>query len=140
MTVVTRVLDGTYGNAAAGVRARLGRASGGGWTTITEMETDNRGQIDDWDGRHLERGLYRIVFDSDGYFAALGASSAYPEVAVTFRVLDEVLKFQVQITLSPYSYSIYFGTLEATPRVLGVSAGLPPAREPLPAWGRPPGQ
>lgn len=111
MRIVTQVLDGTYGKPAAGVQARLSRASGDDWTMVARAETNSGGLIEDWDSWRLERGLYRITFDCDSYFAWLGGTAAYPEVMVTFRVLDESL-VQVQLTLAPYSYSTYFGTLD----------------------------
>jgi 5-hydroxyisourate hydrolase len=116
MKIATHVLDSTYGQSAIGVHARLERSSGAGWTTIAEAVTNNEGYIEDWNrGSHLEHGLYRIVFDSDSYFARLGASAAYPEVVVVFRMPDESRTFQVQIVLSPYSYSTFFGTLDTQP-------------------------
>jgi 5-hydroxyisourate hydrolase len=78
---------------------------------VAAAETNHEGRIEDWDVWYFERGLHRIVFDSDGYFARLGVTIAYPEVAVIFRVEPETHSFQVQVTLSPYSYSTYFGTL-----------------------------
>lgn len=113
MKIVTQVLDSTYGKSAVGVRARLSRANGTGWTTVAEAETNTDGCIEDWDSWHLERGLYRIVFDSDSYFAGLGGTTAYPEVVVIFRMQNESHAFQVQVTLSPYAYSTYFGTLDS---------------------------
>jgi 5-hydroxyisourate hydrolase len=106
--IVTQVLDGTYGKAAAGVRSRLSRASGSTWSTVAEADTGSGGCVEEWKSQQLERGLYRIVFDSDGYFARLGIASAYPEVVVLFRMEDEADLFQVQVTLSPYSYSTLF--------------------------------
>jgi 5-hydroxyisourate hydrolase len=112
LRIVTQVVDGAYGKSAAGVRARLSCAKGNSWSTVADAETDGDGRIQEWDSRHLERGLYRIVFDSDGYFAKLGATSAYPEIVVLFRMEDESRLFRVHVTLSPYSYSTYFGTTE----------------------------
>lgn len=112
MAIVTRVLDGTFGKPAVGVRAALERVNGTGWITVAEAETSIGGQINDWDGWEAERGLYRLIINSDSYFAGLGVSSAYPEVTVTFRMQNKAVKFQVVITLSPYSYSTYFGTVE----------------------------
>jgi 5-hydroxyisourate hydrolase len=114
--IVTQVVDGAYGKSAAGVRARLSRSSGNAWSTVADAETDGDGCIEEWHSRHLDRGLYRIVFDSDGYFAKLGAVSAYPEIVVMFRMEDESRVFQVQVTLSPYSYSTYFGTSDSKSR------------------------
>ena len=112
MRIVAQVLDGTYGKSAVGVRARLARANGSGWTTVAEAETNRDGCIAAWEAMHLDRGLYRIVFDNDSYFAGLGTSTAYPEVAVVFRMQNGFVAFQVQVTLAPYFYSTYFGTVE----------------------------
>jgi 5-hydroxyisourate hydrolase len=111
--IVTQVVDGTYGKSAAGVRVCLASATGDSWSVVAEAETDGDGCIMEWQSRHLERGLYRIVFDSDGYFARLGAVSAYPEIIVLFRMEDDLHLFRVHVTLSPYSYSTYFGTAES---------------------------
>ncbi len=115
MTIRTLVQDSMYGHPAAGVRARLERTDGSGWTTISYAQANSEGSVEDWDSCHLERGLYRIVFDSDSYFASLGAATAYPEVVVIFRILDELHTFQVQVNLAPYSYSAYFGIVNGQP-------------------------
>ena len=112
MAIFTQVFDGTYGTFATGMRAYLCRRNGAGWATIAEAATNADGQINDWNGSQLEQGLYQIVFHSDSYFAALGEQSAYSEVVVTLRMQNEAAKFQVHLTLSPYSYSVYFGTAE----------------------------
>lgn len=112
MRLFTQTLDGTYGKPAVGVGARLARAHRNNWATVAEAETNHQGCIGNWEVSHFERGLYRIVFDSDGYFARLGAAIAYPEVVVVFRIEPGINSFQVQVTLSPYSYSTYFGTLD----------------------------
>ncbi|HEX4833462.1 MAG TPA: hydroxyisourate hydrolase [Trebonia sp.] len=108
MKISARVLDGTYGKPAAGVHARLTRATESTWTSIAVMETDENGLIEDWDSWNLERGLYQVVFDSDRYFASLGTIAAYPEVVIMFRMVDDAHAFQVQVILAPYAYSTYF--------------------------------
>jgi 5-hydroxyisourate hydrolase len=115
MGITMQVLDGTYGQSAAGVHAYLERASGGGWVTVCDVETDSKGRVEDRDSGQLERGIYRVVFDSDRYFGMLGAITAYPEVVVIFRLPSGSRTFQVQVTLSPYSYSTHFGAMESAP-------------------------
>jgi 5-hydroxyisourate hydrolase len=112
MRIVAQVLDGTYGKPAAGVPALLTRASGDDWIVVAQAETNIDGLIEDWNSWRLERGLYRITFDCDSYFAVLGGNAAYPEVMVTFRVLNETL-VHVQLTLAPCSYSTYLGALDS---------------------------
>lgn len=109
MKIGAQVLNGMYGQSADGVRVRLERASDDGWELVASAQTDGAGRIPDWNGLHLDGGLYRIVFDSDSYFAGLGASTAYPEVLVVFRLQSESDVYQIQLTLSPYSYSTHFG-------------------------------
>jgi 5-hydroxyisourate hydrolase len=116
MRIIAQVLDGTYGKTAVGVRAFLARANGDSWTTVAEAETNRDGYVEDWDSWRLERGLYRIMFDSDRYFSGFGTTTAYPEVAVIFRMQNEPAAFQIQVTLAPFSYSAYFGTVDSEPR------------------------
>jgi 5-hydroxyisourate hydrolase len=80
-----------------------------GWRAIAQAETDEHGDVHDWTEDKLERGAYRMVLDSNSYFANLGVSAAYPEVAVAFVIQDESDACQVQVLLAPYSYSMFFG-------------------------------
>ncbi|HEY1622724.1 MAG TPA: hydroxyisourate hydrolase [Streptosporangiaceae bacterium] len=112
MKISAQVLDGTYGKPAVGVRARLARAMDSTWISVAAAETDEGGLIEDWDSWRLERGLYKIVFDSDRYFAGLGTVAAYPEVIIIFRMANEAHIFQVQVMLAPYAYSTYFGSVD----------------------------
>jgi 5-hydroxyisourate hydrolase len=112
MRIFTHVLDGTHGKPALGMHALLARHGENGWTAVADAETDYNGRIEEWADWYLERGLYRIVFDSDGYFASQGVAAAYSEVGVIFRVQGGGQYLRVQVTISPYSYSTYFGTLD----------------------------
>jgi 5-hydroxyisourate hydrolase len=113
MKIATQVVDTTYGQFAAGVHVRLECVGDTGWIALADAETNSDGCINDWDSCPLGRGLYRIVLDSDRYFAGLGAGTAYPEVVVIFRMRNESDGCQVQVALSPYSYSAYFGSFTA---------------------------
>jgi 5-hydroxyisourate hydrolase len=115
MRIFTQVLDGMYGKPAAGVRVALSCVYVDQQIMVAEEETNLNGRIDAWAIGRFERGLYRMVFDSDGYFAGLGTAIAYPEVAVIFRVESDAHAFQVQVTLAPHSYSTYFGTIDDGP-------------------------
>jgi 5-hydroxyisourate hydrolase len=106
MTVSTHVLDATLGAPAAGVTVSLAFSGPGGWEAIETGVTDS-------DGRHLfearaKPGVYRVVFGTGGYFAARGVASFYPEVIVTFTVVDG--HYHVPLLLSPFAYSTYRGS------------------------------
>jgi len=109
VSISAQALDGVYGRPAAGVRARLEQSVDGRWSPVAEAETDADGTIGDFVQGRLARGPYRIIFDSDHYFSGLGVSAAYPEITVVFRVRSEPHTCQVQVLMTPYSYSMYFG-------------------------------
>lgn len=111
MGIALQVLDGLYGRPAAGVRVRLERIENGLWYAEVKAETDHEGRVEEWRARRFERGLHRIVFESDSYFVGLGLAAAYPEISTMFRMHDETDAYQVQVLLSPFSYSVYFGSL-----------------------------
>jgi 5-hydroxyisourate hydrolase len=110
MSFAAQAVDVVYGRAVGGVRARLERSSTDGWQVMSHAETDGDGQILDWLDEKLDRGAYRIVFDTDSYFASLGVSAAYPEIIVLFRVQEEIETSQIQVMLAPFSYSMFFST------------------------------
>jgi 5-hydroxyisourate hydrolase len=107
MKITAQVADSTYGRWASGVRSRLESASGDDWRAVANAKTNHDGCIEQWDGRVRRRGLYRIVFDSGSYFAELGTTTAYPEVVIVFRMLDDSDVCRVHVSLSPYSYSTH---------------------------------
>ena len=94
MRISVQVLDGTYGQSAAGA------------------ETSSTGCIEDSARWPLVRGLYRIVLDSDRYFAGLGVDAACPSVVVIFKMRNELDSCQVRVTLCPHSYSAYLGAMD----------------------------
>lgn len=110
MSIIAEAVDGVYGRSAAGLRASLEHPLEGCWKPLARSETDVDGRISEWADLSLDRGLYRIVFDSDQYFVGLGVVAAYPEISVTFRMQDEDDVCKVQVLLAPHSYSTYFGT------------------------------
>ncbi|MCG5216102.1 hydroxyisourate hydrolase [Streptosporangium soli] len=111
MGIAVQALDGVYGRPAASVHVRLEHADNGQWLTVAKAETDREGRVREWRGNRFDRGLYRVGFESDRYFVGLGLSAAYPEIVVMFRIQDEVVSYQIQVLLSTFSYSAYFGSL-----------------------------
>jgi 5-hydroxyisourate hydrolase len=106
MTVSTHVLDATLGAPAAGVPVSLAFSAPDGWEAIETGSTDA-------DGRHrfearTKPGVYRVVFATGGYFAARGVAAFYPEVTITFTVIEG--HYHVPLLLSPFAYSTYRGS------------------------------
>ncbi|MEU4626366.1 hydroxyisourate hydrolase [Actinoplanes sp. NPDC023801] len=117
MRISAQAVDVVYGRPAAGVHVRIDRKApgvtgdSGEWATIARAETDNAGVVDleDWSADRLDAGPYRIVFDSDSYFATLGLSAAYKEVSAVVRLTEGSGGCRIEVRLAPYSYSMFFG-------------------------------
>jgi 5-hydroxyisourate hydrolase len=107
MSVSTHVLDAALGRPAADVGVRLDALPGG--ELLAQARTDADGRVRDL-AADLPVGTYRITFDTGGYFAATGRQGFYPEVAVTFAVIDAGEHHHVPLLLSPFAYSTYRGS------------------------------
>jgi 5-hydroxyisourate hydrolase len=106
MSVSTHVLDTARGVPAAGVAVRLEQRHGTEWLPVRDAITDPDGRVGELAGE-LAPGVYRMTFDVAGY---AGAQSFFPEVAISFQVLDGAAHHHVPLLLSPYAYSTYRGS------------------------------
>ncbi|MGX7681413.1 hydroxyisourate hydrolase [Jatrophihabitans sp. DSM 45814] len=137
MTISTHVLDAVQGKPAAGIAVALETLGVGGsgpesieqqprWTVLAEQVTNADGRVPDLmapatrphggdelgglgssEGSILGPGTYRLRFDTGNYFQG---ETFYPEVAITFTVIDASAHHHVPLLLSPYSYSTYRGS------------------------------
>ena len=103
MSVSTHVLDATTGRPAVGVEVTL---SAGDDTVLAQRRTDDDGRIPDL-AADLTPGIYRIRFATEAYF---DVPTFYPEVVVSFHVVDPAQHLHVPLLLSPYAYSTYRGS------------------------------
>jgi 5-hydroxyisourate hydrolase len=107
MSVSTHVLDAVRGRPAADVRVQLERRDGsGGWRPVADGATDADGRVAEL-AADSPAGVYRLTLDTEGHF---GPDAFYPEVVVTFRVVDAEAHHHVPVLLSAYSYTTYRGS------------------------------
>lgn len=108
--VTTHVLDTSLGRPAAGVDVRLERVDGSGVHEIATGRTDADGRIADLGPDRIDRGTYRLTFDTAGYAASSGQDCFFPEVSLTFALADPTAHYHVPLLLSPFAYSTYRGS------------------------------
>jgi 5-hydroxyisourate hydrolase len=110
--ITTHILDTNLGRPAEGVAVLLERAAGDGWRPLATRGTDAHGRVGDLlpPDSPLEPGLYRLRFDTGGYFRRLGQKTFYPEVVVLFEVDDPIGHYHVPLLLAPFGYSTYRGS------------------------------
>jgi 5-hydroxyisourate hydrolase len=111
--ITTHVLDTSRGRPASGVPIRLSFSTAPGeWKEIGKGATDNDGRLRTLTPPDvtLDRGTYRITFDTGAYFASLGVEGFYPEASIVFEVRNGSEHYHVPLLLQPYGYSTYRGT------------------------------
>ena len=105
MSVSTHVLDAVLGRPAMGIAVRLFAAN----ELIAEGVTDADGRCRLVDGA-TGMGTHRLVFTTGPWFAEQGRETFYPEVVLTFAVLEPGEHHHVPLLLSPFAYSTYRGS------------------------------
>lgn len=110
--ITTHVLDTALGRPAEGIEAVLSRLGPDGQKTeLGRGATNADGRIADLLSEgSLEGGLYRLEFNTAGYFAKTGREGFYPMVEITFQVKPDGGHYHVPLLLSPFGYSTYRGS------------------------------
>src|SRR5262245_16657002 len=111
--ITTHVLDTAKGRPAAGVGVVLERADGTNhWHSVASGSTDADGRLKTlWPtSTALIPGVYRLVFDTAGYFATEGVSAFYPEVVIVFETVAGEAHYHVPLLLNPFGYTTYRGS------------------------------
>ena len=112
-TITTHVLDTSLGRPAAGIRVRLESEAGEGtWNEVGKGITDDNGRVKDLvrSASAIQAGVYRLIFDTEPYFAKHHVQGFYREVSIVFTIRDPSQHYHVPLLLSPFGYSTYRGS------------------------------
>ncbi len=109
--LTTHVLDTSMGRPARDVAVTLARREAGAFIEIGRGRTDADGRCRLLpQGVTLQVSVYRLSFDTGGYFEGRGVPAFYPEVSVVFEVREPTQHHHVPLLLSPFGYSTYRGS------------------------------
>jgi 5-hydroxyisourate hydrolase len=111
--ITTHVLDTSRGKAASGIPVLLERRdSETQWTRIALSSTNADGRVENLlaPESKVEAGTYRLTFETEGYFRALGTLNFYPLVILVFKITQPTEHHHVPLLISPFGYSTYRGT------------------------------
>jgi 5-hydroxyisourate hydrolase len=112
--ITTHVLDTAKGKPAGGMLVHLERReSPGEWRLLVSTRADGDGRCNKLEpetGGALTAGLYRLSFDTAGYFARQEIETLYPIIQITFSVREGQAHFHIPLLLSPHGYTTYRGS------------------------------
>jgi len=108
--ISTHVLDLARGVGGKAVPVTLSkRADDGRWQKVGTATTDADGRVRSFgDAKSFDTGIYKLQFDMSRYPDA-SVSPFFPEITLTFRVIDKAGHYHVPVVVSPYGYSTYRG-------------------------------
>lgn len=110
--ITTHVLDTSRGRPAEGIKVQLETMQGEKWFDLARGATNKDGRVADLldPALPLAKGIYRLTFDTRGYFAGLGVDTFFPYVTITFEIHEPAQHYHVPLLLSPFGYSTYRGS------------------------------
>ena len=110
--ISTHVLDTSTGRPASGVRVTLEHRVGQSWKSVGAATTDGDGRVKELlpAAATLERGFYRLHFETGAYFEARGASAFHPAVTIEVEVREPAEHHHVPLLVTPFGYTTYRGS------------------------------
>jgi len=109
--ITTHILDTTKGKPVPGVRITIYRGENDEWTEITWGVTNRDGRITDLlrSDLTLDRGIYKMRFETKDYFDKKQIPTFYPFVEIVFDVTTDE-HYHIPLLLNPFGYTTYRGS------------------------------
>ena len=109
--LTTHILDTTKGKPAPGIDIILFQQHNSAWKEITTGTTNNDGRIPNLLDKDiiLPPGIYKMKFETKGYFDRQGLQTFYPYVEIIFSITGSE-HYHIPLLLNPFGYSTYRGS------------------------------
>lgn len=110
--ITTHVLDTSLGRPGANVKVVLEKDESDGWRRLGWGHTDEDGRLKTLlpPGTLAQPGVYRLTFDTRGYFSTSGRRTFFPSVSLTFEITQPSEHHHVPLLLSPFGFTTYRGS------------------------------
>jgi len=109
--ITTHILDTTHGRPAAGITIILYQGGNDEWTEIARGVTNTDGRAGELLKKDvlLQKGIYKLRFETKDYFDKNAIPTFYPFVEIVFDIqADE--HYHIPLLLNPFGYSTYRGS------------------------------
>lgn len=106
--ITTHILDTTKGKPATGVSIILYNSAN---LELARGKTNEDGRIKDLiaEGEILQKGIYKLRFETRAYFEKEGIKTFYPFVEIVFDIQSSE-HYHVPLLLNPFGYTTYRGS------------------------------
>ena len=110
--ITTHILDTSTGTPAKNVPLNLSQLTDGQWIELASGISNADGRVEGLlaDGRVLDAGNYKMVFNTASYFSSTGVQGFYPLVEIIFTIDGDGQHYHIPLLLSPFGYSTYRGS------------------------------
>ncbi len=109
--ITTHILDTTRGKPAAGITIILYRGENDEWTELKRAKTNDNGRITDLLAKDvlLQKGIYKLRFETKDYFDKIQTLTFYPFVEIVFDIQSSE-HYHIPLLLNPFGYTTYRGS------------------------------
>lgn len=105
------VLNLENGLPSPDVKVVLEQKQGDNWVELNSAVTNEQGRITALypEGKALEKGTYKVTFETGDWFKKHDTETFFPEIPVIFSADGKLDHYHVPLLLSPYGFSTYRG-------------------------------
>lgn len=105
------VLNLENGLPSPDVKVVLEQKQGDNWVALNSAVTNEQGRITALypEGKALEKGTYKVTFETGDWFEKHDTETFFPEIPVIFSADGKLDHYHVPLLLSPYGFSTYRG-------------------------------
>lgn len=110
--ITTHILDTSQGKPAKGILIRLEQQQkDNSWIEIGRGHTNDDGRLPGLvkENTFLDFGVYKLIFDTETYYANTNVKGLYPYVDIAFKVTENK-HYHIPLLLNPFGYSTYRGS------------------------------
>ncbi|KAI9319514.1 hydroxyisourate hydrolase [Dichotomocladium elegans] len=112
--ITCHVLVASIGKPGQNIRVIIEKADAltGAFTVLATSQTNEDGRCPDLlpNDYKVEKGVYRITFETKEFFARKGERCFYPYVQIAFELEFPEQHYHIPLLISPYSYTTYRGS------------------------------
>ncbi|CEI91177.1 Putative 5-hydroxyisourate hydrolase [Rhizopus microsporus] len=110
--ITCHVLIASLGTPGQGIDVKSEKLDPQGFNTLSTAQTNNDGRCPNLlpNDYKVEKGIYRVIFETQAYFQKLGQACFYPYVQIVFEIDQPEQHYHIPLLISPYSYTTYRGS------------------------------